>query len=117
MQQVYNDISYPGQKPIQALLTRLLTQRILQYPSEQIGDWAQIVGIDADGVEGATCYVELVAQADVDVADFRLGGLVARPLGEGFEELFGGDEEVGDGFLDGAELLLRLERRMLVVDT
>lgn len=36
--------------------------------------------------------------------------LAAGPLGQGFEELFGRDEEVGDGFFDLGDLFVWLYR-------
>jgi hypothetical protein len=50
------------------------------------------LGFDADGVEGATGDVELVAQTNVDVGHLTLSCIAARPLGQGFEQLLGGNE-------------------------
>lgn len=108
MQQVDYDVPYPRQVLVQTRLARLLRQRVFKYTPQQVRNGAQVGGVDADGAEGATCYVELVPQADVDVADLALGGAAAGPHGERFQQLLGGDEEMRDGLLDRGELLLRL---------
>lgn len=108
MQKIDDDITNPRQVLVQARLTSLLAQRIFQDGSQEVGDGAEVSGVDADGAEGPTCYVELIAQADVDVADLALGSGATGPHGKGLEELFGGDKQVGDGLFDGGELLLRL---------
>ena len=116
MEQVDDNIPDPWQEAIQTRLARLLRERLFQYTSQQVGDGTQVVGVNADRVEGSTCDVELVAQPHVDVADFGLGGGVAGPLRERFEELFRGHEEVGDRFFDRGELLLRLRRDRLAMN-
>lgn len=80
MQKVNDDIPNPRQELVQASLARFLTQRLFQDPAKQVGYGAQVVGFHADSAECSTRYVELVAQPDVDVADFALGGRAAGPL-------------------------------------
>jgi len=69
------------------------------------------LGFDTDGIEGTAGDVELIAQTDVDVGHLALGGIAARPLGQGFEQLLGGNEQVGDAFLYLRQLLLGLGSR------
>lgn len=111
VQEVDDDVADAREVAIEALLAGFLTEGVFEDTTQQVGDGAQVGCVDFDCVESPTCYVELVTQTDVDIGDLALGGGAAGPLGEGLEQLFGGDEEVCDGLFDGGELLLGLEER------
>ena len=79
VQEVDDDVSYAGEEVVEARLRRFLAQRLLENASQQLGHVAQVVGVDADGIEGARGDVELIPKAHVDVGDLALGGGPARP--------------------------------------
>jgi hypothetical protein len=89
-------------------LRSILTQRLFQNRPEHVRDRPKVRSVDIDRVESATSDVELISETYVNIGDFALGGASCRPSRQRFEELFGGDEKVRDGFLDGRELLLWL---------
>jgi len=109
LQKINDDISYSGQKLVQAGLGRILTESLFEDSAKEIRDRTQILSVDADGIEGAAGNVELVTQTDVDVGDLALRGISSRPLCQSFEELLGRDEEVGDALFNLRELLLGLK--------
>ena len=79
MQEVDDDVSYAGEEVVEARLRCFLAQRLLENSSQQLGHVAQVVGVDADGIEGARGDVELISKAHVDVGDLALGGGAAGP--------------------------------------
>jgi hypothetical protein len=89
-------------------LRGILTQRLFQNRPEHVRDRPKVGSVDIDRVEGATSNVEFVSEPYVNIGDFALGGAPRRPGCQRLEELFGCDEEMRDGFLDGRELLLWL---------
>ena len=79
MQQVDDDVADSWQKVVEAGLGGFLAERLLENAAQQLGDIAKILGVDADGVEGARSDVELISETNVDVGDFALGGGAAGP--------------------------------------
>lgn len=105
MQEVDDDVADTGEEAVETLLTGFLAERFLEDGAQEVGYRAKVLRVDADAVEGATCNVELVAQAHVDVRDLALAGRVPGPLRQGFEELLGSDEQVRHALFNGRQLL------------
>jgi hypothetical protein len=79
MEQVDDDVADTRQKVVEAGLRSFLAECFLENAAQQLGDIAKILGVDADGVEGARGDVELISETNVDVGDFALGSGAAGP--------------------------------------
>lgn len=96
MEQVDDDVSDAREEVVEAGLRRFLAKRLLQDAAQQFWDVSEILCVDPNSVERSRRDVEFIAQAYVDVGDLALGGSPAGPQGEGFEQLLGCDEQMGD---------------------
>ena len=104
VEKIDDDLPYTRQKYIQALGTRVLTEGMLKDGAQGIGDIPQVGYFDPYGRKGATRDVELGSEANVNIGYLGFGSLLARPRGEGFKELLGCNQQMGDRFLYCGEL-------------
>jgi hypothetical protein len=100
MKQIDDDVSYSGEISIQTLRACFLAQRVFQDCPQQIWHISEICHFDSDCCECSTGNVEFVSQSDIDIRDFCFRGIVTRPLSERFEQLFRGNEKMGDALFD-----------------
>jgi hypothetical protein len=61
MEQVDDDVADTRQKVVEAGLRSFLAECFLENAAQQLGDIAKILGVDADGVEGARGDVEFIS--------------------------------------------------------
>lgn len=60
--------------------------------------------VNVKGRESRYSAVEVISQADVDIAHFAFSRLLVAPIREHFEQLFDGDQQAGHGGFDGGVL-------------
>lgn len=108
MEEVDDDFADAGKETIETLRGGILAEGLFENRAEQIGDRAQVGGISPDSVEGATCEIEFIAEAHIDIRYLVLRRLSSRPLRQRFEQLFCGDEKVRDALFDLGDLFLGL---------
>lgn len=80
MQEIDDDVANPREITIETLWGCILTEGIFENCAEEVGNGAQVGGIDPNCIEGATGKVEFIAQPHIYVGDLVLRGLRAGPL-------------------------------------
>lgn len=81
MEEVNYDVPDLWEISVEARSRGVLAKCVLEDIAENVGNVAQIRGLDTDGIEGPTSEVEFIAQAHVHIRHFGFRGLFPRPLG------------------------------------